>query len=87
MQNAFGECSSPCCNDNVFQYTVSDDATTDNAFDSSKESKGLSREKVIGDGRLTLLQPTFDLQLNVIDPLSLASSTALADLGVDHRLE
>lgn len=54
MQNAFGEYYSPCYNDNVFQYFVSDDATADSAFDSTKESKGLSPEQIMKDHRLII---------------------------------
>ena len=42
MQNAFGECYS-CYNDHVFQHIVSDDASANNTFNSTKESKGLSQ--------------------------------------------
>lgn len=74
MQNAFGECYSPCYNDNVFQYFISDDATADSAFDSTQESKGMSREQVIEGTMLILLQPKFDLQLKVINPRILHST-------------
>ena len=42
MQNAFGECCS-CYNDNVFQLIASDHLSTDNSFNSTKESKSLSQ--------------------------------------------
>lgn len=42
MQNAFGMCYS-YYNDNVFQHIVSDDLSTDNSFNSTKESKSLSQ--------------------------------------------
>ena len=44
MQNAFGECYSRYNNNNnVFQHFISDDLSTDNPLDSTKESKSLSQ--------------------------------------------
>ena len=68
MQNAFGECYS-CYKDHVFQHFVSDEASANNTFNSTKESKGLSQTQFITNDRLILFQPKFDLQLKVTYPL------------------
>ena len=54
MQNAFGECHF-CSNGNVFQYIVSDEASADNTYHSTEESKGRSVMALIEDNRLMFL--------------------------------